>query len=316
MSAPQQPILRFRSDGTFVVVQLTDIHWHDGEPEDERSRQLIERVLEAEQPDLVALTGDIVGGYASHDPGEALRQVSAPIIARGTPWAMAFGNHDDEGALSRLDLLRIQQDLPLCLTERGPERLTGIGNYCLRIASARSEALAAALYFLDSGSYTDTGIGQYAWIARNQIDWLSEEARVLNLEYVSSSFGSPHDPRLPALAFFHLPLPEYDEVWGSGTCRGHRHEPVCCPALNSGCFAALVEAGVLGVFVGHDHINDFEGDLFGVRLCYGRASGFASYGRADFARGARVIRLHEAARAFETWLRLDDGSTEGGTRCP
>jgi hypothetical protein len=300
---PQRPTLRFRPDGTFVIVQLTDVHWHDGEPEDLGSRELIERVLDAERPDLVALTGDIVGGDASHDPSEAMRQVAAPILARRVPWAMVFGNHDDEGDLSRLDLLRIQQELPLCLTEPGPEPLTGIGNYVLRIASARSDALAAALYFLDSGSYSDTGIGQYAWIARDQVTWLMEQADALALEYSASS-----PARLPALAFFHLPLPEYNDVWEHEVCRGHKYEPICCPAVNSGCFAALVEAGVMGAFVGHDHLNDFEGELLGVRLCYGRASGYATYGRDDFARGARVIRLREATRAFETWLRLDDGT--------
>jgi len=303
-------MLRLRPDGTFVIVQLTDIHWHNGEPEDERSRDLIERVLDVERPDLVVLTGDVVGGYASHDPAEALRQVAAPIIARGVPWAMVFGNHDDEGELSRLDLLAVQQNLPLCLTERGPEALTGIGNYVLRIAMAQSDALAAALYLLDSGSYTDTGIGEYAWIARDQIAWLIEQARALALERAASLPELPAVPRLPTLAFFHLPLPEYNDAWESGACLGHKHEPICCPALNSGCFAALVEAGVMGVFVGHDHANDFEGELFGVRLCYGRATGFAAYGRDGFARGARIIRLREATPAFETWLRLEDGTSE------
>jgi hypothetical protein len=117
---------------------------------------------------------------------------------------------------------------------------------------------------------------------------------------------------LPALAFFHIPLPEWDEVWRTRECHGHRQEAVCGPALNTGFFAAMVESGdVMGAFCGHDHLNDFEGELHGIRLGYGRATGFGEYGRRGFPRGARVIRLFEGQRRFETWIRV-----EGGRRAP
>ena len=113
---------------------------------------------------------------------------------------------------------------------------------------------------------------------------------------------------LPALAFFHIPLPEFNQIWDLQECYGHKFEPVCCPLLNSGFFAALHEAGdVLGVFVGHDHINDFQGELYGIRLCFGRGSGFNTYGREGFKHGARIIRLTQGEHAFETWLRLEGG---------
>lgn len=306
MTTGIRPALRFRMDGTFLIAQLTDIHWRDGGPDDRRSRDLIERVLDTETPDLVAITGDAVEGAACRDPAVALREAVAPIEARGIPWAMCFGNHDDEGALSRLDLLRVQQALPCCLTERGPAALTGVGNYVLRVAGSRGDTLAAGLYFLDSGSYAETGPGDYAWIARDQIAWYLEQARRFDEERAA---GSPGIARLPALAFFHLPLPEYENVWDLEPCRGRKLEAVCCPALDSGLFAALVETGdVMGVFVGHDHLNDFEGERHGIRLCYGRASGYSGYGRDDFARGARLVRLREGERGLETWLRLDDGA--------
>ena len=53
---------------------------------------------------------------------------------------------------------------------------------------------------------------------------------------------------------------------------------------------------MIGTFVGHDHVNDYQGDLHGIRLCYGRGSGFNTYGRAGFLHGARVIRLREERR--------------------
>ena len=70
---------------------------------------------------------------------------------------------------------------------------------------------------------------------------------------------------------------------------------------------------VVGTFVGHDHINDYWGELFGIRLCYGRASGYNTYGKEGFNHGARVIRLTKGERQFESWLRLDDGSIDRQT---
>ena len=191
------------------------------------------------------------------------------------------------------ELLTVQRRHRLCLSEAGPRGVTGVGNYVLRVRASRSARMAVALYFLDSGAYNDLGVGHYAWIARDQIAWFLASAKRL---------------RLPALTFFHIPLPEWDEAWRNEVCRGHRHEPVCGPALNSGFFAAMVESGrVMGAFCGHDHVNDFEGELHGIRLCYGRATGFGEYGKPGFPRGARVIRLREGRRGFETWLRLEGG---------
>ncbi|MNC34498.1 hypothetical protein D3C75_829330 [compost metagenome] len=71
----------------------------------------------------------------------------------------------------------------------------------------------------------------------------------------------------------------------------------------------MAELGhTLGVFVGHDHVNDYWGELHGIRLCYGRASGHNTYGREGFPRGARMIRLYEGERRLDTWLRLEDGT--------
>jgi hypothetical protein len=189
---------------------------------------------------------------------------------------------------------------PMSLTEPGPEDITGVGNYVLRVQSSHNESTAAALYFLDSGREAPTGIGGYDWIRRDQIEWYIHESTSLTREA-----GKP----LPALAFFHIPIPEYDEVWDFHTCYGVKYEAVCCPRVNTGLFAAMHEMGdVMGTFVGHDHINDYEGELHGIRLCYCRGTGFHTYGKEGFPRGARVIQLTEGERCFKTWQYLADGS--------
>ena len=295
--------LQFRSDQRFKIVQFTDIHWHNGEEPDRQSAALIARVAKTESPDLIVLTGDILAGGGCEDAAESLRQVVQTVEACGVPWAAVFGNHDDEGTADRHELMAIMSESPLSLTQPGPAEIPGVGNYVLSIQSFKENVPAAVLYFIDSGSYAQTDIGGYDWIKREQIAWyLQESARI------TAGAGNP----LPALAFFHIPIPEYDEVWDFHTCYGVKYENVCAPQVNTGFFAAMHEAGdVMGTFVGHEHVNDFWGDLHGIRLCYGRASGYNTYGREGFPRGARVIVLQEGERQFETWLHLDDGTVVG-----
>ncbi len=89
---------------------------------------------------------------------------------------------------------------------------------------------------------------------------------------------------------------------------GYRYESVCCPQINSGFFGAMLECGdVKGTFVGHDHVNDYEGTLHGIRLIYGRATGFNAYARDGFPRGGRVILIEAGKDTFTTWLRLENG---------
>lgn len=63
--------------------------------------------------------------------------------------------------------------------------------------------------------------------------------------------------------------------------------------------------------VGHDHINDYCADWKGIQLCYAGGCGFGSgaYGRAGWARRARVIELGQDAASgdttIRTWKRLD-----------
>lgn len=113
------PELRFRADGTFTIVQFTDTHVTATETADEKTVALMAQVLEAEQPDLVVLTGDVIDGSRCPDPAAAWRLAVSPIVAKGLPWAAVYGNHDDEGRMDRIALLALQQSIPGCLTQRG-----------------------------------------------------------------------------------------------------------------------------------------------------------------------------------------------------
>ena len=295
--------LRFRTDGSFTIVQFTDTHFCNGEKEDVRTAALMSQVLDEEQPDLVIFTGDVIGGQSAKSPEAAWRMATAPLVARGLPWCAVFGNHDDECGASRRQLLAMQQKIPGCLTRSGPSQVSGLGNFFAPHPRGKGHGQRSrCLCCLDSNSYAETGIGGYGWVREDQLRWFNrslQPSEIGSLTQFSAGPGvSPHPPA------------GIQRLSGNrALCLGEKNEDVCCPRINTGLFAAMHLAGnVRGVFAGHDHLNDFDGSLHGIDLCYGRATGYNTYGRDDFQRGARIIRLHEEEPNFTTWLRLEDGS--------
>lgn len=52
--------LQFNKNGEFKIVQFTDIHFKYGNPASDIALKRIGEVLDAERPDLVVFTGDVV----------------------------------------------------------------------------------------------------------------------------------------------------------------------------------------------------------------------------------------------------------------
>ena len=119
----------------------------------------------------------------------------------------------------------------------------------------------------------------------------------------------------PGLAYFHIPLPEFAS-FDSSNFTGVRQEGISSASVNSGFFTTMVAAGdVKAVFTGHDHLNDFCGELTGIQLCYAGGFGYHAYGKAGWARRARVVAVNlektdkggwGAVKSIKTWKRLDD----------
>lgn len=97
--------------------------------------------------------------------------------------------------------------------------------------------------------------------------------------------------QLPGYAFFHIPIPEYMNLWNFKTIVGSKNEDICCSSVNTGLFAAMLEMNnIRATFCGHDHNNDMSGDYMGIGLFYGRKTGHGGYGPPkDMQRGARVL---------------------------
>ena len=72
---------------------------------------------------------------------------------------------------------------------------------------------------------------------------------------------------------------------------------------------ALAEAGIAASFVGHDHTHDFCSPWDGLARCFGGGTGYHGYGKAGWARRARVLELGSDG-GLRTWKVVDTG--EGG----
>ena len=292
--------LKFGEDKKFKVVQFTDVHWKADSIASEKAGERMSEVLDAEKPDLVIFTGDVIFGKPAD---KSMRCALEPTIKRGIPFAVTFGNHDDELGMSRKELYDFIKDMPGNLTST-IEGLSGVTNFILPVKASDGSKDAALLYVFDSHSYaTLKGIKGYGWIKHDQVQWYIDESK----KFTEANGGTP----LTALSFFHIPLPEFHEaVQNEGSFLiGTRKEKACAPEINTGLFAAMKEAGdVLGVFVGHDHVNDYAVSWKGIMLCYGRFTGGKTvYHDMPGGNGARVIELTEGVRQFRSWIRLKDG---------
>lgn len=292
MAAP--PKVLFGQDGALKIVQFTDTHYKTGKKASQTSTKCIAAVLDTEKPDIAIITGDLL---YSNGGIEAIDSVMAPIIAREVPFVFVFGNHDTQFDLSHAEFYDHISSLPGSLMpprgdRESPDYVVTVGS------SVDSSAVKAAMYFLDShaGNKIENS-GKYAWLRHDQIQWYKAMSDSLE--------------RVPALMFFHIPLPEvaYADAAEKVQLVGTMGEKVCAPEINSGMFSAIKEQGdVKGVFFGHDHDNDFATVYYDVLLAYGRYTGGKTVYNHLGTPGARVIVFRQDSLAIRSWLRLADGT--------
>ena len=331
-----KPTPRVRKDGKFKILQVSDLHLSTGlgycrDPEppppgggmcdaDPRTLEFVGSVLDIEKPDLVVLSGDQVNGETAPDAQTAVFKFAELFIKRNIPYALIFGNHDDEGSLSRSALMSLTQSLPLSLSEPGPATVEGVGNYVVEVlARGTSSHSAITLYLLDTHGYSpdEAHFKGYDWLKKSQLDWLHETAQDLKNSAAHKEYAHIHLD----MAFIHIPLPEYRNtgnlVHGSGT----RREPPTAPGFNSGAKDVFIENNIFAVSCGHDHANDYctiephtdleamsEVTHAGGRLwmCYAGGSGFGGYGGyGGYRRRVRVWDFDMNDSKVETWKRVE-----------
>jgi 3',5'-cyclic AMP phosphodiesterase CpdA len=311
----EENVLRFHPDGKFKVVQFNDTQ--DDERIDRRTLELMEKVLDAEKPDFVVLNGDnITGGCDTPlEMKQAMNNIAQPMEKRGIRWAVTFGNHDEDSTqksgINESQMLEFYRSYEHNLNQKGAKHITGTGNMNLLIWDADAKKAAFNLWLLDSGRYAPKTIaGQdfqgyptWDWLRFDQVSWYNEMS-----QRIENRFGY----KVPSLMFIHIPLWEHRYMWYASVdsrteadharamekhqITGERNEDECPGPINSGLFSAMQHRGdVKGVFCGHDHINTYAGNYYGIMLGYGGSAGFGTYGlpgaEKNKLRGARVFNL-------------------------
>jgi hypothetical protein len=301
-------VLRFREDGTFTITQFTDMHYGELELKDILTKRVQEFILEEEDPDLVVMTGDSVSGYAWHGEkgwfAKKWAHLTEAMVDHNVSWAFAFGNHDDEADLNRDQITTLEKNSPLSLSQFGPSNIHGVSNYALYVYSSNvsNEVPVAVLYIFDSSDTNCENVTGWGCVYPDQINWY------MNL---SASITKKYGRIIPAMAFFHIPIPEFMYMWNHNTTYGILEDTgVCCFSVNTGLFSAFKQMGdVFSVHCGHDHDNDFYGYYGGILLAYGRKTGYGGYGPpAGWERGARILQLHESPFSMTHWIREQNGN--------
>lgn len=326
-SKQMRPALKFGSDGKFKVLQVADLHFSTGvgrcrDPvpaetaegceADPRTLRFLEKVLALEKPDFVVMTGDQVFGQAAPDPETALFKAVQPFVQRKIPYAITLGNHDDEsGVMLREQMMQLAASLPYSLLAVGLAEVDGYGNYALTVEGGWTGSTEAALYFMDSHSYSKkpkTNPG-YDWFKESQLTWLELEAASVMDEAGKKATD------LVSMAFFHIPIPEFRET-ANKPIVGQMREGVASTRYATDIRAALGAAGVQVVAVGHDHANDYclldtqnkeTDEEHRLWLCYGGGVGEGGYGGyGGYIRRMRVYEVDSQAKAVRTWKRAEN----------
>ncbi|WP_060681027.1 metallophosphoesterase family protein [Virgibacillus halodenitrificans] len=309
--------LQFNSNGKFKIVQFNDTQ--DDEDIDPRTVALMEKTLDEEKPDFVVINGDMIQGDVKNKKQvkKAIDNIAQPMEERGVKWAITFGNHDEDHTfktgIDEEKMLDIYMSYEHNMNQPGPKGGTGTGNNSIEIRNSKNAKAAFNIWLFDSGRYApDEVAGQdfkgyqtYDWLKTDQVEWYYETSKKLEKKN-----GYP----VPSLAFMHIPLPEFEYMWFARPYQanqashqeaikkhnitGEKNECVCTGPFNSGMFSAMLERGdVKGVFAGHDHINTYVGDYYGIKLGYAGSTGFGAYGLGgeenNRLRGARVFTLDE-----------------------
>ncbi len=307
--------LRFNASGKFRIMLIGDIHEkydYEGRGLDKYLdyRALAGAAIDTLRPDLCVFMGDIA--YAEDD-GElrtVIENAMEPCVEAGVPYAIIYGNHDGERGAALTSHDKIYKTMPLCLYRKGDCTNDSL-DYNLRILSEDGKKTAWNLWFINTGSRAESG--GYACASKEQNDWFSANEKKQN-----ESFGD--GGKIPSIVFQHIPvIEEYRlakrvPVWRLALdgvtflgdvsrgvyvadrrtgVTGAMGEAPCTSDDNYGQFDAWKNGGcVRAAFFGHDHMNDFVGQVDGITLGQCRLAGFRPYGDG-MRQGVRVIDLDE-----------------------
>ncbi len=314
----------FNTDEDLKVLQITDFHVGGGwmsVDEDKKALNAVAAMITEEKPDLVVLTGDMVYpvpfSAGTFNNKNSTNMVVSLMESLGVYYTACFGNHDTEiySYFSREDISDVWADpsLKYSLYQPGPEDVDGYGNHVIKVKN--SEGIVKNAYFvLDSHSYTDGDYLGILWkydnIKESQIKWYEENVKAIDK---ANKAVDPDSPLFTSLAFFHIPIEEYEFAWTELKDNNYKNtenaklidgwlhekdETVYHGVRSEEFFETVHSLGsTKGLFCGHDHINNAILEYKGINLVYGNSIDYLAYVGIDKKgpqRGCTVITLTQS----------------------
>lgn len=315
--------LKFGADGKFKILHITDIHCVEPEMDDDENRAIpehrnletinvIEKLVEKTNPDLVVFGGDNVSGYWEEFTyslmQNTIQRITESIRKRNIPLCVVFGNHDGEVGFHTEFQMMQYMEYPNCRSNLNDADVYGCGNCCVTIKDSKGEKDAFAIWLMDSNDYERNSTGKFSFdhVHDDQIEWYEKRSAELK----ANNGGEP----LPAILFQHIPVQqeldgyceatENDEYTferdgnyyklGHKILEGRVREVPCPPNMEKNYrnqFESWKKTGdIFAAFFGHDHVNDFHMNIDGIDLYQTLGAGYFTYGKE---RGGRLIVLDE-----------------------
>ena len=305
-NADIKKLLQFNSDGTFKIMMINDTQ--DTDHTSIKMLNFINKALDTEKPDLVVFVCDNVAdffiGATKARVNKAIDNIIQPLVKRGIPFAVVFGNHDEETGVSKEDQMAMYTSYANCYAVDEGSSLSGVGTYNLPILSSDGTKSVFNIYMMDT--HNKDVNGDYDGVHADQIAWYEATSNALK----AANGGKV----VPSLLFEHIPVAEIFKLlkkiplgtdgavrngskWytlNENLAQGTLLVNPCNTVANNGQYDSWLKQGdIAGAFFGHDHANNFAGKTEdGIKMGYNGGTGFRAHDNGD-KRSIRIFNINE-----------------------
>lgn len=240
------------------MLQITDMHLGETGGRDRTTRDMIERMLAYEDPDLVLFTGDQISADYIEDENDAVKlyeEVASIVEKHRVPWAMIFGNKDVTPYVNEIKInstLTFRETFPprmnrqmlagvdasntFSLTAPVDDDLYGVSNYWLDVHHPHGAGgdVATRIFLFDTG-----GGDIPEQIVQAQVDWFTDN----------------NDADVPVVAFQHVPGIASNFGFDETRCLGFQESNgIDSVSSEAGLYSAMSMAGNVKLLgLAHNH---------------------------------------------------------------
>lgn len=299
--------------------QIKGCYFGDGIFDDDyRVYDLMNSVVEATKPDIIAVTGDIVYGETD-DSGLLFTRFIKEMEKYRLPWIPVFGNHDNESAKGVNWQCKCLEAAEHCVFARG--NVTGNCNFSVSVTrQGKAEALLMMLDTNGCHVFNNPGTLGEGMMADNvDIDYIKQEEGIFpdQIGWYEQTVNNAKDfygnRELCSLAFFHIAPSRICELfverYGNQNRRLDKNGDGDFGAMDNFEDTVPVDAdhsfddaarrvGTRGMFFGHEHENSLsllDGDI---RYTFGLKTGLHNSYRLDHV-GGTLITVEDGNPAVE-----------------